>query len=109
VTSKSSDDTWRRFISLGQFTIAVEQSTDHDLELIAAGVTGDSDLDAGRIRVLSLLKADRQREVVFHELMHHAIHLTHLAAKWSDDETEEVIRALSPWLVQAVTINNYEW
>ena len=109
MTSRSSDEPWRRFLSLGQFTIAVEQSPEHDLELIAAGVSGDSDLDAGRIRVLSTLKSERQREVVFHELLHHAIHLTHLAAKWSDDETEEVIRALSPWLVQAVTINNYEW
>ena len=78
-------------------------------ELAAAGLSGDSDLDAGSIRVLSYLKAERQREVVFHELMHHAVHLTHLAARWDDEETEEVIRALSPWLVQAVTINNYEW
>jgi len=108
VTSKSSEP-HRRFISLGQFTIAVEWSDESDLELAAAGLSGDSDLDAGRIRVLSYLKAERQREVVFHELMHHAIHLTHLASKWSDEEAEEVIRALSPWLVQAVTINNYEW
>jgi len=108
VTSKSSEP-HRRFLSLGQFTIAVEWSDESDLELAAAGLSGDSDLDAGRIRVLSYLKAERQREVVFHELMHHAIHLTHLASKWSDDEAEEVIRALSPWLVQAVTINNYEW
>ena len=108
MTSKSSEP-HRRFLSLGQFTIAVEWSDESDLELSAAGLSGDSDLDAGRIRVLSYLKAERQREVVFHELMHHAIHLTHLASKWSDEEAEEVIRALSPWLVQAVTINNYEW
>ena len=108
MTSKSSEP-HRRFLSLGQFTIAVEWSDESDLELAAAGLSGDSDLDAGRIRVLSYLKAERQREVVFHELMHHAIHLTHLASKWSDEEAEEVIRALSPWLVQAVTINNYEW
>jgi len=108
VTSTSSEP-HRRFLSLGHFTIAVEWSAESDLELAAAGLSGDSDLDAGRIRVLSTLKAERQREVVFHELMHHAVHLTHLAAKWDDDETEEVIRALSPWLVQAVTINNYEW
>ena len=108
MTSKSSEP-HRRFLSLGQFTIAVEWSDESDLELAAAGLSGDSDLDAGRIRVLSYLKAERQREVVFHEIMHHAIHLTHLASKWSDEEAEEVIRALSPWLVQAVTINNYEW
>ena len=108
MTSTSSEP-HRRFISLGQFTIAVEWSPESDLELAASGLSGDSDLDAGRIRVLSHLKAERQREVVFHELMHHAVQLTHLAARWDDDETEEVIRALSPWLVQAVTINNYEW
>jgi hypothetical protein len=44
-----------------------------------------------------------------HELLHHVVHMTHLEARWDDDEQEEVIRALSPWLAQVVTINNYEW
>jgi hypothetical protein len=36
--------------------------------------------------------------------MHHVIALTHLQARWSDEEQEEVIRALSPWLAMAVTV-----
>jgi hypothetical protein len=32
------------------------------------------------------------------------IGLTHLQARWSDDEQEEVIRALAPWLAMVVTI-----
>jgi len=100
---------FERFLSLGHYTIRLETSQQHDVELAEAGVVGDSDLDAGTIRVRSDLPRQRQREVVFHELLHHVIHLTNLEARWSDDEQEEVIRALSPWLVQAVTINNYEW
>jgi hypothetical protein len=42
--------------------------------------------------------------VLLHELLHHVIGLTHLQARWSEDEQEEVIRAVSPWLATVVTI-----
>jgi len=98
----------RRFISLGQFTVAVETSLEHDSVLEALGAMGNSDLDHGLIRIHSSLELLRRREVIMHELLHHVIHLTHLAARWDDDETEEVIRALSPWLTQAVHISNID-
>jgi hypothetical protein len=46
----------------------------------------------------------RYREVLLHELLHHVVGLTHLAARWSEDEQEEVIRALAPWLACVVTV-----
>jgi hypothetical protein len=45
---------------------------------------------------------------MLHELLHHVIGLTHLAAKWSEDEQEEVIRALSPWLAMVVSLSAVE-
>jgi hypothetical protein len=105
VTSRSSE---HRFLSLGHYTVRVEWSIDIDVELADAGVVGDSDVQAGVIRVRSDLPLDRRREVVLHELLHHVVHLTHLGAKWDDDEQEEVIRAISPWLAQAVSISNYD-
>jgi hypothetical protein len=75
-----------------------------DLRLADAGHEGESDLRAGTIKVRSDLDHARRREVILHELLHHVIGLTHLQARWSDEEQEEVIRALSPWLAMAVTV-----
>lgn len=100
---------FERYCSLGHYTVRIQASRDHDVDLAEHGVVGDSDLDAGLIRVRSDLPRQRQREVVLHELLHHVVHMTHLEARWDEDEQEEVIRALSPWLAQLVTINNYEW
>jgi hypothetical protein len=33
------------------------------------------------------------------------IGLTHLQVRWSEDEQEEVIRALCPWLAMVVTLS----
>jgi hypothetical protein len=75
-----------------------------DLRLAEEGHEGESDVRNGIIRVRSDLDHARKREVIVHELLHHIIGLTHLQARWSEDEQEEVIRALSPWLAMAVTV-----
>ena len=91
-------------LSLGPYTIRVLRDEETDLRLAEEGHEGDSDVKRGIIRVRSDLDHARQREVILHELLHHVIALTHLQVKWSDDEQEEVIRALSPWLACAVSI-----
>jgi hypothetical protein len=75
-----------------------------DLRLAEEGHEGESDVRNGIIRVRSDLDHARKREVIVHELLHHIIGLTHLQARWSDDEQEEVIRAVAPWLAMAVTV-----
>jgi len=89
-------------LTLGPYTIRVVSDEATDLRLADEGHDGDSDVRAGVIRVRSDLDHARRREVIVHELLHHCWHLTHLAMR-SDDEQEEVIRALSPWLAMAVT------
>jgi hypothetical protein len=91
-------------ITLGPYTIRVLRDEATDLILAEEGHEGDSDVKRGVIRVRSDLDHARYREVLLHELMHHAVHLTHLQARWSEDEQEEVIRALAPWLACAVTV-----
>ena len=91
-------------LTLGPYTIRVLRDEQTDLRLAEEGHEGDSDVKRGVIRVRSDLDHARQREVILHELLHHIIALTHLQVKWSDDEQEEVIRALSPWLACAVTV-----
>jgi hypothetical protein len=91
-------------LTLGPYTIRVLRDEETDLRLAEEGHEGDSDVKRGIIRVRSDLDHARQREVMVHELLHHVIALTHLQARWSDDEQEEVIRAIAPWLACAVTV-----
>ena len=91
-------------LTLGPYTIRVLRDEETDLRLAEEGHEGDSDVKRGIIRVRSDLDHARQREVMVHELLHHVIALTHLQARWSDEEQEEVIRALSPWLAMCVNL-----
>ena len=92
-------------IALGPYRIKVLSDEATDLLLAEEQREGDSDLLRGVIRVRSDLPYARYREVMLHELLHHVIGLTHLAAKWTDDEQEEVIRAVSPWLAMVVSLS----
>lgn len=91
-------------LNLGPYLVRVLRDEATDLELADENVEGDSNIRKGLIRVRSDLDHARQREVIVHELLHHVIGLTHLQAKWSDDEQEEVIRALAPWLATVVNL-----
>jgi hypothetical protein len=91
-------------LALGPYAIRVVTDDATDLRLAEEGHEGESDVRNGIIRVRSDLDHARRREVILHELLHHVIGLTHLQARWSDDEQEEVIRAIAPWLAMAVTV-----
>ena len=91
-------------IALGPYPIKVVRDDATDLRLAGEGLVGESDVRGGTIYVRSDLDYAREREVIVHELLHHIVGLTHLAARWSEDEQEEVIRALAPWLACAVTV-----
>ena len=91
-------------LNLGPYAVKVVSDEATDLALAEESLEGDSDVKRGIIRVRSDLDHARTREVILHELLHHVVGLTHLAVKWSDEEQEEVIRALSPWLAMVVTV-----
>ena len=91
-------------LNLGPYTVKVVRNDATDLRLAADGLVGESDVRSGTIYVRSDLDYAREREVIIHELLHHIVGLTHLQARWSEDEQEEVIRALAPWLACAVTL-----
>jgi hypothetical protein len=91
-------------IALGPYTVTVVRNDATDLRLAEAGMAGESDVTKGLIYVRSDLDYAREREVIVHELLHHVVGFTHLAARWSEDEQEEVIRAVAPWLAMAVTL-----
>ena len=91
-------------LNLGTYPVRVVRDDATDLRLAEAGLSGESNLTKGIIYVRSDLDYSREREVIIHELLHHIVGLTHLQARWSDDEQEEVIRALAPWLAMVVTV-----
>lgn len=91
-------------LTLGPYTIRVVSDEATDILLAEDGHEGDSDVKRGVIRIRSDLDHARRREVLVHELLHHVVHLTHLEARWSDEEQEEVIRAIAPWLACAVNL-----
>jgi hypothetical protein len=91
-------------LNLGPYRVQVVRDEQTDLRLAEAGLSGESNVTKGVIYVRSDLDYSREREVIIHELLHHAVALTHLAARWSDEEQEEVIRALAPWLAMVVTV-----
>jgi len=95
-------------IALGPYVVRVVTDEATDLLLAEDGHEGDSDVKRGVIRVRSDLDHARWREVVIHELLHHVIHLTHLEVRWSEDEQEEVIRALAPWLAMVCSLSAVE-
>lgn len=91
-------------LSVGPHIIRVISDAETDIELAERQVTGESDTDRLTIRVRSDLPRSVRDEVLLHELLHHVIALTHLQARWSDDEQEEVIRAIAPLLSMAVRV-----
>ena len=95
-------------LNLGPYTVKVVSDEQTDLLLAEESLEGDSDVKRGIIRVRSDLDHARRSEIILHELLHHVVGLTHLAVKWSDEEQEEVIRALSPWLAMVVAVQAHD-
>jgi hypothetical protein len=88
-------------VSFGDYRVKVVMSRTSDIELAASGAMGDSDTEAGVIRVRSDLHPGLQREVFVHEVLHHAWSLTGLPAVMAEQE-EFVVRSLAPWLALAL-------
>lgn len=92
-------------LTVGPHIIRVLSDAETDVELAEKQVTGESDTERLIIRVRSDLPKTVRDEVLLHELLHHVIGLTHLQARWSDEEQEEVIRAIAPLLSMAVRVS----
>jgi hypothetical protein len=89
-------------IAMGPHSIEVISDSKTTVELASEGKYGDSDPGKLQIRVRGDLPISVYREVLVHELIHHAIALTALASKLNEPEEEELVRSLSPYLAQAL-------
>lgn len=88
-------------VRLGPHAVRVLSDDTVTLELAKEGKQADSDSETLTIRIRSDLTLSVWRECLCHEVLHMAISLTHLSARWDADTEEDVVRALSPYLAQS--------
>lgn len=91
-------------VIVGPHVVRVIESPELDARLAEDDVVGRSDVQRLTIEVRSDLPRSVRDETLLHELLHHVIALTPFAARWTDEEEEEVVRALSPLLAMAVRV-----
>ena len=85
-------------ISVGAHVVNILMGDDVDLELAREGKYGDSDCERLTIRVRSDVPNSVRRETILHEVLHHIWAQTPLAVMFTEEQEEQVIRALSPML-----------
>lgn len=85
-------------MKIGPHRVKIISNHATDLKLIDDGNYGESDIDRLRIMVRSDLPESVWQETVLHEILHHIWALTSLKERYSSEQEEEVIRAISPYL-----------
>lgn len=91
-------------VTVGPHIIRVIEAPELDSLLAEDGVLGRSDTTRLTIQLRSDLPRTVRDETLLHEVLHHVLALTPFATRWSDEEEEEVVRALSPLLAMAVRV-----
>jgi hypothetical protein len=61
---------------------------------------GDSDVEQLKIRVRADLPRSVFQETLVHEVLHHVIGMTAWVERLSDEQQEDLIRSISPYLAQ---------
>ena len=87
-------------LRIGPHDVEVVSNPETSLELARAEAYGDSDPARLIIRVQHDLAPSVWRETLVHETIHHVWALTPLAAMFSTDDEERIIRALAPFLTE---------
>lgn len=94
-----------RNVRVGAFTWRVDAGPKATLALARDGDYGQTDLDSLTIRVRGDVAPELQRETLLHEMIHAALMQTPLA-EWPSDQQEAVCRALPPFLLEHVVVND---
>jgi len=98
MTSQSSD----LELTIGPHTFVVDSDPAVSLSLASDGRDGDSDLRSLRIRVRHDLPESLWRETLLHEVLHMCLGLTHLSPRLSEEEEEDLVRAITPYLAMVL-------
>lgn len=87
-------------IVLGPHVVDVLMDKRTSQQLARDGKFGDSDLERLEIRIRSDLPPSVFRETLVHEALHHVLGMTAWIEKLSDDQQEDLIRSISPYVTQ---------
>lgn len=87
-------------IALGCHVVEVLSDKATTAQLLREGKFGDSDVEQLKIRVRGDLPPSVFRETLVHEALHHVLALTAWVEKLSEDQQEDLIRSISPYVAQ---------
>ena len=86
-------------LRIGPHSVRVLSNARTDVALADASVLGDSDTARSLIRIRSDLPQSVWHDTLVHEVLHHIWANTPLTTMRSDEDEENTIRALTPYLV----------
>ena len=89
-------------LTVGPHTFTVESDPATSLSLASEGRDADSDLRGLRIRIRHDLPQTVWRETLLHETLHMCLALTHLSPRLSEEEEEDLVRAITPYLAMVL-------
>jgi hypothetical protein len=89
-------------MKIGPHNVKIVSDHKTDLRLIDDGHYAESDVGHLRIFIRSDLPESVWHETLIHEVLHHIWALTSLKERYSSEQEEEVIRAISPYLYGVV-------
>ena len=88
-------------LSFGTFIVVIVSDTPETIRLASEGKVGETNVEGRTISIRSDIDDEQWFEVLLHEAMHVAWHMTALPSILEEHE-ETVVRSLAPWLAQVV-------
>ena len=87
-------------LTIGPHKVDIVVNDSATFQLTREGKFGDSDVEQLKIRVRGDLPRSVFQETLVHEVLHHVIGMTAWVERLSDDQQEDLIRSVSPYLAQ---------
>ena len=87
-------------LTIGPHKVDIVVNDQATFQLTREGKFGDSDVEQLKIRVRGDLPRTVFQETLVHEVLHHVIGMTAWVERLSDDQQEDLIRSISPYLAQ---------
>lgn len=87
-------------LAIGPHKIDIVVNDQATFQLTREGKFGDSDVEQLKIRVRSDLPRSVFQETLVHEVLHHVVAMTAWVERLSDEQQEDLIRSVSPYLAQ---------
>jgi hypothetical protein len=85
-------------LTIGPHKVDIVVNDSATFQLTREGKFGDSDVEQLKIRVRGDLPRSVFQETLVHEVLHHVIGMTAWVERLSEEQQEDLIRSISPYL-----------